>query len=415
MKETDILVLGAGVSGLGFAQAASDRAVTVLEKEETPGGYCRTTIRNGFVWDFSGHFFHFATPEIRDYFTQRIPDDELVHARKNTKIYYNGRYIDYPFQKNIHQLDKREFIDCLYALYFREKRECYQSFSDMLYGRFGSAITEKFLKPYNEKLYACSLESLDADAMGRFFPYADFDAVMRNMKAADDDSYNQTFLYPKKGANMFVQALLRDVRDVRLGCAALRVDAASRTVYTNEGEYRYRKLVSTLPLPTLLGLMGKPRPDALTGNQVLVLNLGFDRKSAITDVHWVYVPQREFPFYRVGFYDNILGQDRMSLYVELGFARDHQPDAERELAGVLDGLRRMGVVNGQRLIDHEARVMDPAYVHVSGAGQRCAADVKRALESEDIYTLGRYGDWKYCSIEDCILDARALAARLTTA
>lgn len=39
----------------------------------------------------------------------------------------------------------------------------------MLYEKFGKNISEKFLVPYNEKLYACDLNMLDSDAMGRFF------------------------------------------------------------------------------------------------------------------------------------------------------------------------------------------------------------------------------------------------------
>ena len=42
----------------------------------------------------------------------------------------------------------------------------------MLYARFGRS-TPKFLIPYNEKLYATDLATLDKDAMGRFFPHAD--------------------------------------------------------------------------------------------------------------------------------------------------------------------------------------------------------------------------------------------------
>ena len=52
----------------------------------------------------------------------------------------------------------------------------------MLYGKFGKSIVEKFLKPYNEKLYATDLRNLDVDAMGRFFPYADKEAIINNMK-----------------------------------------------------------------------------------------------------------------------------------------------------------------------------------------------------------------------------------------
>ncbi len=52
----------------------------------------------------------------------------------------------------------------------------------MLYARFGRSIAEKFLIPYNEKLYACDLAALDRDAMGRFFPHADLTDIVRNMR-----------------------------------------------------------------------------------------------------------------------------------------------------------------------------------------------------------------------------------------
>ena len=54
---------------------------------------------------------------------------------------------------------------------------------------------------------------------------------------------------------------------------------------------------------------------------LLVFNLGFDRKGP-PGVHWTYYPQRELCFYRAGFYDNIFGTDRMSLYVEIGYPKD---------------------------------------------------------------------------------------------
>ena len=62
-------MIGAGVSGLGFAnwwrEAHPDARVVVLEAEAEPGGYCRTVVRDGFVWDYSGHFFHFKQLEVR--------------------------------------------------------------------------------------------------------------------------------------------------------------------------------------------------------------------------------------------------------------------------------------------------------------------------------------------------------------
>lgn len=53
------LIIGAGITGLSYAMFKGDNDYIIIEKESEIGGYCRTTKRNGFVWDFSGHFFHF--------------------------------------------------------------------------------------------------------------------------------------------------------------------------------------------------------------------------------------------------------------------------------------------------------------------------------------------------------------------
>ena len=38
---------------------------------------------------------------------------------------------------------------------------------------------------------------------------------------------------------------------------------------------------------------------------------------------------------------------------------------------------------------------------------------KKVLARNNIYSIGRYGSWTYCSIEDNILEAKALMERLS--
>ena len=68
MDSCDVLVVGAGISGLGFANWWREREpnarILVCEADAEIGGYCKTVMRDGFVWDYSGHFFHFKHPEI---------------------------------------------------------------------------------------------------------------------------------------------------------------------------------------------------------------------------------------------------------------------------------------------------------------------------------------------------------------
>jgi hypothetical protein len=142
-----------------------------------------------------------------------------------------------------------------------------------------------------------------------------------------------------------------------------------------------------------------------------VLNLGFDSKGP-RDVHWIYFPETPISFYRVGFYDNILAGDRMSLYVEIALSREAEVDLELLRARSLDDLRQAGIVTNQRLVAEHHVLLDPAYVHVTARGQSERDRLLDTLRQRGVYSIGRYGEWKYCSIEDNIADAWGLVEDL---
>ncbi|EGR4133468.1 LPS biosynthesis protein, partial [Vibrio cholerae] len=316
----------------------------------------------------------------------------------------------------IHQLDKDEFIDCLYELYNKESMDFYSSFETMLYGKFGRAITDKFLRPYNEKLYSCDLNELDVDAMGRFFPYTDLDSVIKNMKHKTDDSYNNTFLYPKDGAEVFINALFSEVDSNKyfFNQDILSVNLKNKIVKTTQGSFYYEYLINTIPFDKFLSLTedysySKKDAESLTSNKVLVFNLGFNKKSKLTNEHWVYIPSKNINFYRIGFYDNILNSDKLSMYVEIGYQSAIETkdiDIENELELTITNLKKLDIIDDHTLVSYESIIMDPAYVHISKDSNKFKAKCFSDLIEQDVYMVGRYGQWKYCSIEDSMLDAR---------
>lgn len=421
MESTETLIVGAGISGLATAAALEGRDYLVLEADAAIGGYCKTVHKEGFVWDYSGHFFHFKHPEIEAWLRARMDGQRVRVVEKRSFVSYAGKQIDFPFQKNIHQLPQAEFIECLHDLYFarapgaregsgEDEASLETNFKEMLYGRFGRSIAEKFLIPYNEKLYACDLRTLDRDAMGRFFPHADLTDIIRNMRAPDNTSYNSTFTYPEGGAFEYVRALASAVRADRIatGEPLVGLDLERRVARTSLREIRFERLVSSVPFNRLLTLAGLEHDASVfTWNKVLVFNLGFDRKGP-RDVHWIYYPSRELSFYRVGFYDNIFDTERLSLYVELGFARDAPVDVDAARARVLADLEREGVTAGHKLVAEHSVVMDPAYVHITQRSLSEHARLAAILRTSGVHSIGRYGGWTYCSIEDNIVEARAL-------
>jgi protoporphyrinogen oxidase len=338
-------------------------------------------------------------------------------VRRVSKIRYGGRDIDFPFQKNIHQLPKEELIDCLVDLVLRDEVAAAAppgSFLEMLYRRYGRGIADRFLIPYNEKLYATDLGALDRDAMGRFFPHADLVDIVRNMRTPDNGGYNATFTYPAGGAIEYVNALLRDLPAGSVACGerVVRIDLAARTAETTRRTLRWRRVVSSAPLPRLLEMTGVEHDAAaFSWNSVQVFNLGFDRKGP-PEVHWMYFPDRARSFYRVGWYDNILDGDRMSLYVEIGAPAGARLDLDAARARVLEDLAAERIVDGHALVSHHAVTLDPAYVHITRRSiaehRRCAA----LLAGAGVHTVGRYGGWTYCSIEDNMVETQALAAQL---
>lgn len=414
-----IVVIGGGVTGLAFA-ASMKGDVLVLEGDNELGGYCRTTYRNGFVWDRAGHFFHFKNQSAKSFFDKELANEEFIEVDKITSIYWEGQMIDFPFQNNVHQLPKDIYSKCLVDLYNAEKDNSKEviTFKDFIYSNLGETISEQFLIPYNEKLYACDLDHLDKDAMGRFFPKTTFENVLLSSQTNRVNSYNQTFSYPRKGAKTFVDVLEKHARDnatIRLNSKVSNIDFERKEVILESGEaIKYDALVNTSPFDKLLSMSSEKYDESvLTANKVAVFNLGFDSRTEVKE-HWTYFPGSEV-FYRVGCYHNIFSEDRASLYVEVGLTTDDNVNKDDLLKNVLDDLERVGFVNKtMKLIESEFVVMSPAYVHVNGKSEQLKTKMKEKLAGSAVYTAGRYGDWKYCSIEDNMLEAVALSKHIST-
>jgi protoporphyrinogen oxidase len=394
MKQTDILIIGGGVTGLSLASFLKSKDYLLIEKDDSLGGYCKTTISGEYIWDYSGHFFHFRNEEIKNYVLSEI-DCELLEVNKITDIDYKGQIIDFPFQHNISQLNEEEYKECLNDL-----NSCVvedkTTFKSYVRSTLGDGICNKFIIPYNEKLYACDLDKLEYDSMGRFFP-----------KRNNNATYNDTFIYPVKGSYEYIKSILKRVDEtkIQLNTEVIDIDLKNKIVKTNNGEIKFNKLVSTLPFDKLLQITNQP--SDLSSNKVVVFNLGFDKGSDIK-THWRYYPNDEV-FYRVGFYNNILGQEKLSLYVEIGLEKTDTFDQVELLNTVLMDLRKSKVITNHNLIDYQFLMMNPAYVHITDKSKKTYENWCKKYNQQKIFSIGRYGEWTYCSIEDNIIKAKEIS------
>jgi protoporphyrinogen oxidase len=384
--ETKTLIIGGGITGLSAASFLPHSDYLVLEKDSIPGGYCKTTIKGDYTWDYSGHFFHFNNPEIKNYVLENM-ESEMLQVTKITDIDYNRHIIDFPFQFNIDQLPEQEYRECLVDLNNLGEADL-STFKSFVRSTLGKGICDKFIIPYNEKLYACDLDELEYDSMGRFFP------------KSKSKSYNDIFIYPKGGSYEYIKSVLKrlDSNKILLNTELLELDLENKVAKTNKGDIKFDQLISTLPFNKI-----NPNPK-LSANKVAVFNLGFDKGSDIK-THWRYFPGSEV-FYRVGFYNNILGQEKLSLYVEIGLKETDQIHEEILLDKVLADLESKGIISNHQLVNYQFLVMNPAYVHITKESKEIYNEWCQKYNPQGIYSIGRYGSWTYCSIEDNIIEAQ---------
>ena len=92
------LIIGAGITGLSYAMFSKNSEYLILEKENEIGGYCRTTKRNGFVWDFSGHFFHFQDSDIKDLILKGMDKEKRKEGKGSKDLPESPPFV-------IHQVD----------------------------------------------------------------------------------------------------------------------------------------------------------------------------------------------------------------------------------------------------------------------------------------------------------------------
>jgi len=426
-----ILIIGAGLAGLSTAYHLGDRPCRVIEKEKEAGGLCRSYRMDGFTFDYTGHLLHFRQPEIKA-LVEGLLQGKLEKHDRRSYIYSYRTYTEYPYQVNTHGLPAEVVRECLMGFVATltappsglkpEER----SFKQWILESLGEGFAKHFMVPFNEKLWQVSLEELTSDWVSWLVPKPSLKDVINGALGIKDKAfgYNPSFLYPAQGGiSALPNAFLPGVKDIVYGSELVEVDSGRRRALFQDGrtEY-YDTLVSTMPVPELVRRctdLPKAIREAAEGLRcvsVYNINLGVAREQ-VSDKHWIYFPEREYPFYRAGFPMNFSPASGRpgcsSLYVEIS----HQPDTVTPpaelVAQVRTGMERAGIFRrDDEIVVADVKDIRYAYVLFDRHRARALPAILAELESRGIHSIGRYGRWEHTSMEDAIAQGRQLAEKL---
>jgi len=426
-----IVIIGAGLAGLGTAYGLQRHqkkySVTLLEKEDRPGGLCRTVQKDGFFFDQTGHLLHFQNQQFKK-FVMRILSNQLVERQRNSWVYSHNVYTHYPFQANLYGLPPDVVTECLYRYceaFFGSHPRKIKTFEDWIIASFGSGIAKNFMIPYNTKLYKRHPSKLTPDCAGRFIPRPDLLQVIRGAVSGDTDNlgYNATFFYPKQGGiETLIQAIAHEVQGLRTKREVQTIDLKNKKVATFMGEtYDFDFLVSTIPLPQLVRMLGKTpqriREAAQSLKYVSVLNINLGIKGLIKEKHWIYIPEDRYVFYRIGFAHNFVEgmapPGCSSIYTEISYKPSERPNVDGTVRRVISDLIAMRIIRSQKDVISRMVIDIPyAYVIFDRFRNQALRIIQSFLIERGIFSIGRYGRWEYKSMEDSFMDGMAAAQEL---
>jgi protoporphyrinogen oxidase len=442
----DFVILGGGMAGLTFALEASRRGrrVVLLESEDQVGGLARTLRFGEFRFDIGGHRFHSGWPEITQWVLD-VLDGDAREVPRRSRIRLDGRFVDYPLRfPNALAAFNPWQVTRILASYFwatlmrlRERPDV--SFEDWIVRRFGRSLYNIYFKPYTEKVWGFPCADLSADwAAQRIRLPSLRAAVVGSMlrRGPAPSTLVSQFLYPPQGIGVLPERIAEKARQtglatIRLGNRVTRAEpdgAGWRVMFrgpAGEAAVSGAKLVSTIPLEALLGML--PMSEA----EADVLSAGLPYRSLacvflaadgprISDDTWTYFPDRHLVFGRThepgNWSPGMVPEGKTSLCVEIFCSQGDEVWRRRDqdvIEPVLADLDRLRFLPRGRVRDAWLLRVSHAYpVYRVGYAEHRSRVSSALSRWPSLHLLGRTGTFRYLNLDAVIREGLDLAGSL---
>ena len=300
------------------------------------------------------------------------------------------------------------------------------NFEEFIYKVWGAGIAKHFAVPYNRKLWAVPLSEMETSWLGGRVPMPDLEEMIEGalQPVGKPMGPNARFGYPLRGGfQALMNGFLPYVQDrLLLNKKVASVSPSAHEITFEDGQViRYEQLISTMPLPVLIRLMGDEAPRevqaaaaGLRHVSVRCVNIGVGREN-LTEKHWIYYPEQTV-FHRIFVQGNASPycnpEGGFGLTCEITYS-PHKPlpcDGEELIQRCIDDCRAVGIIQADDPIWTSNQVDMPfAYVVYDHARPKNIATIRQWLETQDVILAGRYSEWEYYNSDHAFIAGKKAA------
>ncbi|PTD94172.1 FAD-dependent oxidoreductase [archaeon SCG-AAA382B04] len=426
MKE--IGILGGGLTGLTLAHLLEKRGhgTEILEKNEECGGLMRSIEKNGFTFDYGGSHVLFSRDEETLSFLLKQIEGNRVKNRRNTKILFKNKFVKYPFEYGLSNLPKKDNFECLYSyinkkIQNREDKEEINNLQDFFINKFGEGISKKYLLPYNKKIWNHPPKKMGLEWVKRI-PNPTLEEIIKSSIGMDIEGYTHqlNFYYPKEGG---IQSIIKSLRkkitnpiNTNFKVEKIQQDPPTWRVYSQNNTKEFKKLISTIPIHDLLDSFDKvPNKiknalNDLKFNSLITVMIGLDKENLSKgDLSWLYLPQEDVLSHRVSFPSNYSPKNspknKASILAEITCNYNDEIWSKKDnkiINKVKDDLIRLGIINNKKTEVEILKRNKYAYIIPTKKYAINRKLAKNYFEELGIDLVGRFSEFKYLNMDDCI-------------
>jgi protoporphyrinogen oxidase len=469
LQTVPCVIVGAGPTGLSAAYHLGKDAL-LLERNATVGGWCRSIVDNGFTFDYAGHIMF-----SNDAYVLKLYDKLLganMHwQNREAWVYSKQVFTRYPFQGALYGLPPAVITECIVgAIEARygaaqpevkpaaacasaagdvkdlEVNDCcadgsvdiaaatsqpgeVKNFEQFIHKVWGAGIARHFAIPYNKKLWTVPLSEMETSWLGGRVPLPDLEQIIEGAlePVPRPMGPNARFGYPLRGGfQALMEGFLPHIKGrVELNANAVQLLPREHVLVMADGSrHRYEHLVSTMPLPELVKLVGAEAPPevraaarGLRHLSVRCVNLGVGRAN-ITDKHWIYYPE-ETIFHRIFVQGNASPHCNppggFGLTCEISYSpwKPLPLDGDALVARCVADCIAVGLLRADDVILTANQVDMPyAYVVYDLARAANVALVKQWMARHDIVMAGRYSEWEYYNSDHAFIAGKKAAEQI---